>query len=120
MLNRRHLRVKVLQSLYAYFQSKEGSTAISERELVTAVDRIYDLYLYLLLTFEELKSQGNYRIDENKKKIRPKEEDLNPNRKFVDNKVIEVLENIKNLRHKSEERKVNWVGDEHQELIRKM
>lgn len=120
MLNRRHLRVKVLQSLYAYFQTKDGSSTISERELMTAVDRIYDLYLYLLLTFEELKRQGNKRIDENKKKILPKEDDLNPNRKFVNNRLIDILENHKDLRRKSEERKVNWVGDENQEVIRKM
>ena len=87
MLNRRHLRVKVLQSLYAYFQTEGGDIAISERELMNSVDRIYDLYLYLLLTFEELKRQGVRRIEENKKKIRPKYEDLNPNRKFVENKV---------------------------------
>jgi len=120
MLNRRHLRVKVLQSLYAYFQSKDGDLAISERELMTAVDRIYDLYLYLLMSFEELKNQGEHRIEENKKKIRPKDEDLNPNRKFVDNELISILENHKDLRTCSEERKVNWVGDEHQEMFRKM
>ena len=85
MLNRRHIRVKVLQSLYAYFQSQDGHTAIAEKELLTSVDRIYDLYLYLLLTFDELKRQGTHRIEENKKKIRPKDEDLNPNTKFIDN-----------------------------------
>lgn len=120
MLNRRHLRVKVLQSLYAYFQSKDGDMAVSEKELMTSVDRIYDLYLYLLLTFEELKSQGIHRIDENKKKIRPKDEDLNPNRKFVDNKLISILEEHSLLRTSSEDRKVNWVGDENQEMFRKM
>ena len=120
MLNRRHLRVKVLQSLYAYFQSKDGDVAVSEKELMTAVDRIYDLYLYLLLSFEELKRQADYRIEENKKKIRPKEEDLNPNRKFVDNKILGILEEHQELREASEQRKVNWVGDEHQEMFRKM
>lgn len=120
MLNRRHLRVKVLQSLYAYFQSKSGDMINSERELLTSVDRIYDLYLYLLLSFEELKRHGLHRIDENKKKIRPKDEDLNPKTKFVDNKLIEILENHPELRASSEDRKVNWVGDEKQEIFRKM
>ncbi len=120
MLNRRHLRLKVLQSLYAYFQTEGGDIAISERELMNSVDRIYDLYLYLLLTFEELKRQGVRRIEENKKKIRPKYEDLNPNRKFVENKVIDLLEKHEMLRTNSENTKVNWIGDEHQEMFRKM
>jgi N utilization substance protein B len=83
MLNRRHLRIKVLQSLYAFFQSENADYVKSEKEMMTAIERIYDLYLYLLLTFEELKVQAERRIEDNKKKIRPSEEDLNPNLKFV-------------------------------------
>jgi N utilization substance protein B len=120
MLNRRHLRVKVLQSLYAFFQTKDADAVVSEKELLTAVDRIYDLYLYLLLTFEGVKRQAEHRIEENKKKIRPKDEDLNPNTKFVDNKIISILENHEELRQQSEKRKVNWIGDEHQEMFRKV
>jgi len=59
-------------------------------------------------------------MDESKKKLRPTEEDLNPNLKFVDNKLIALIEESKELRRISEERKVNWVGDEHQEMLRKI
>ena len=120
MLNRRHLRIKVLQALYAYFQSSEDSLRRTEKELFTAVDRIYDLYLYLLLSFEELHALAEFRIEENKKKIRPTEEDSNPNRKFVDNKVIAKLLNSNALRTISEAKSVNWIGDEHREMFRKM
>jgi N utilization substance protein B len=120
MLNRRHLRIKVLQSLYAYFQSNEESYKRTEGELVAAVDRIYDLYLYLLLTFAELKEIGEHRIDENKKKIMPTEEDMNPSRKFVDNAVIQQLQDSYELRLAAEDRLVNWIGDESQEMFRKI
>jgi N utilization substance protein B len=120
MLNRRHLRVKVLQALYAYYQSTDADPSVSERELFKAVDRIYELYIYLLLTFEELQRQGERRLEEGKNKMRPTEEDLNPNRKFVDNKIIQILSEHETLRHYSEKLKVNWVGDEKQELFRKM
>lgn len=120
MLNRRHLRIKVLQALYAYFQSNEDNFRRTENELMQAVERIQDLYLYLLLTFSELKSIAENRIEENTKKIRPSEEDLNPNTKFIDNKIFLLLEENKELRRLSEECKVNWVGDEHQEMFRKM
>lgn len=120
MLNRRHLRIKVLQALYAYFQSDEENYRRTENELMQAVEKIYDLYIYLLLTFSELKSIAENRLEESKKKILPSEEDLHPNLKFVNNTIIDLLENDRELRSISEERKVNWVGDEHHEMFRKM
>lgn len=120
MLNRRHLRIKVLQALYAFYQSDGEDYAKFEKDLFQSIDRIYDLYLYLLLTFEEVKNQAERRIDENRKKILPTEEDLNPNTKFVDNRIITILESHTALRKASEERKVNWLGDENQEMFRKM
>jgi N utilization substance protein B len=120
MLNRRHLRIKVLQALYAYFQADEDSLKKTENELMQSVERIYDLYIYLLLTFGELKQIAEHRMEENKKKIRPTEEELNPNRKFVDSKVIEKLESSFTLREASETRSVNWLGDENHEMFRKI
>ncbi len=120
MLNRRHLRIKVLQSLYAYFQANEESIKKTEAELLLSVERIYDLYIYLMLTFGELKFIAEHRIEENKKKIRPAEEDVNPNRKWVDNLLIQQLVDSSSLRSISEERLVNWVGDENRELFRKL
>ncbi|MDP4684469.1 MAG: transcription antitermination protein NusB [Crocinitomicaceae bacterium] len=120
MLNRRHLRIKVLQALYAYFQSNDENYRHTENELMQSVERIYDLYISYILTFPELKGLAEHRMDESKKKMRPTEEDLNPNLKFVDNKLIALIEESKELRRISEERKVNWVGDEHQEMLRKI
>ena len=120
MLNRRHLRIKVLQALYAFFQSEDEDYRKVNKELTQSIERIYDLYLYLLLTFGELKAIGEHRIEENKKKIRPTEEELNPNLKFVNNAIISILENHQELRELNEKRKVNWVGDEHQEMFRKI
>ncbi len=120
MLNRRHLRIKVLQSLYAFFQSSDEEYGKVEKEMLTSLERIYDLYIYLLLTFGELKHKAEFRMEENKKKIRPAEEDLHPNRKFADNAITDILLEHKELREISEKRKVNWIGDENQEMFRKM
>ena len=120
MLNRRHLRIKVLQALYAYFQSDEDNYVRTEKELLSAVERMYDLYIYLLLTFSEIKDFAEARIADNKKKIRPSKDDLAPNLKFVSSQVISSLEENKTLRTLSEQRKVNWIGDEHKEMFRKM
>ncbi len=120
MLNRRHLRIKVLQTLYAFSQNEDMDYIKAKAELNKAVEQMYDLYLSLLLTFSELKAKGEHRIEENKKKYLPKEDDINPNRKFVDNAIITILEEQAELRHQSELRKVNWIGAEEQEIFRKM
>lgn len=120
MLNRRHLRIKVLQALYSFYQSQGDDFGKVQKELLTGVERIYDLYIYLLLSFSELKSISEHRMEESKKKIRPTEAELNPNLKFVNNQVIACLEANVNIRSESENRKVNWVGDEKHELFRKM
>lgn len=120
MLNRRHLRIKVLQALYAFYQSDKESAIKTEKELNLAIDRIYDLYLYLVLAIIEVKASAEKRVEDNKMKKRPTDADLNPNLKLVNNRLIDALERNQELRRASEERKVNWVGDEHQEMFRKM
>lgn len=39
---------------------------------------------------------------------------------FINNELIQILESSKELRRYSEARKVNWIGDENQEMFRKM
>ena len=120
MLNRRHLRIKVLQALYAYYQSNEDNFRRTENEMMQAIERIHDLYLYLILSFGELNAIAAHRIEENKKKIRPSAEEMNPNMKFVNNELVRLLMESKELRRISEDKKVNWVGDNHQEMFKKM
>lgn len=120
MLNRRHLRIKVLQILYAFFQSEEENILKAEKELLSAVERMYDMYLFMILTLPELKRAGLNRIEEQKKKMRPSEEDLNPNMKFVQNLLVNAIEGSNELTKLSESRKVNWLGAESQEIFRKL
>lgn len=54
MLNRRHLRIKVLQELYAFYQSGSDDLPAAERSLFRNLDKIYELYVYMLLFISEL------------------------------------------------------------------
>jgi N utilization substance protein B len=74
----------------------------------------------MIMTLPELKRAAQNRMEEHKKKMRPTEEDLNPNLKFVNNKLIEAIEASHELTKLSEIRKVNWLGAESQEIFRKM
>ncbi len=120
MLNRRHLRIKILQMLYAYYQSGEENLLKFENELLNSVERMYDLYMLLLLSMPELVVAAENRIDDKKKKLRPTESDLNPNLKFVKNQLFEKIQESSVLRKESELHKANWIGAEKQEIFRKL
>lgn len=118
MLNRRHLRIKVLQALYSWFQVGEQDYAKGEKELLKSIDKIYDLYLYYLLFFGELHRHALNKIEESRNKKLPRPEDLNPNTKFVDNKVLLLLSESAALEIASKNRKIYWNTE--QELVRKV
>ena len=121
MLNRRHLRIKVLQMLYAFYNDKESNDIkTSEKNLLHSIERIYDLYIYLLLSFTELRLHALMKQEERKQKLRPSSEDLSPNLKFVNNKVIKLLVASSELTQVSEERKINWKSEEKRDIFRKI
>ena len=111
MLNRRFLRVKVLQQIYAYHQAEETDLLAAERRLLNSVDSLYELFIRQLTFWVEVKCFAERRIEENMHKNFPTEEDLNPNRKFVNNRVINALENNRDLQALQEKYKINWDND---------
>jgi len=119
MLNRRHLRIKVLQALYAFFRSGNDDLAVGEKELFHSINKIFDLYIWVLLLFGEINQLTLNKIEDGKNKRLPSPEDLNPNLKFANNAIFNLLlENDELLRH-ADSRKLNWV-DERDELVKKM
>lgn len=120
MLNRRHLRIKVLQILYAYFQTEDKDPLAAEKELMRSIDKMYELYLYFLLSFEEIVGFGERRIEDRQNKIQPSEADLSPNRNFVENAIFTHFKNNEELRKNSENLKINWGGAVKNDLMRKL
>jgi N utilization substance protein B len=118
MLTRRHIREKVMKSLYAFFQSNNSEIAAGEKELFHSIDRVYDVYLFYLALLPELKEYAFQLIEERKQKRLPTEEDLNPLMNFVNNRVIDLMEHHSDLHAKFSKAKINWNG--HQELIKKV
>ncbi|MEN9304010.1 MAG: transcription antitermination factor NusB [Bacteroidota bacterium] len=122
MLNRRHLRIKALQVLYAFFQSGNNDRLRAEEDLEKSIRLMYHMYLYLILTLPELKRAAGNKIEDRKNKYLPTPEDLNPNLKWYNNALVQQIEDSDSLRRIAElkENKVNWLGAEEQEIFRKM
>ncbi|MFI5203746.1 MAG: transcription antitermination protein NusB [Flavobacteriales bacterium] len=111
MLSRRHIRIKVLQAIYAYIQSDQQDMLKGEREMTTQLEKVYDLYLYLLLLFGELRHQAGIKQEESRNKFLPTKEELNPNNRFADNPVMSILADSKALKTATSKKKLSWVND---------
>ena len=120
MLNRRHLRIKVLQILYAFFQTEDKDAYKTEKELFRSVDKMYELYIYFLLSFEELITFAEQRLEDRQKKIQPSASDLTPNRRFVDNHILIHLRDNIALSRSSEELLINLGGAVKNDLMKKL
>lgn len=118
MLNRRYLRIKAMQALYGFFQAEDGDMPKGERELLRSIDRTYDLYIYLLLLLEEFVRVANNQIDIAREKKLPTKEDLDPNMRFVNNRLIAQLSVHPKLKREGEARKLTWQSDQEMDLVR--
>lgn len=117
MLNRRFLRIKALQEIYAYHQSGNSNLQQAERHLLDEVDDLYKLFVYQLAFWGEVKQFAERRIEENRNKHFPTEEDLNPNLKFVNNRILNVLEDNRGLLNLEDKYKINF-ADSREDFIR--
>ncbi len=111
MLSRRHLRIKVLQALYAFFQSGNDDLAQGEKQLLGSVTKLYELYIHQLSFLIKTIDFARNRIEESKHKFLPTEEDLNPNTRFIDNRFIRQLEANKDFGRWSRALKINWADE---------
>jgi N utilization substance protein B len=111
MVNRRFLRVKVMQSLYSYLQSGNTDLAKTEKELFQSIDKVYDLYFYFISLLIDIHHSANLLIEDSKNKRLPTQEDLNPNRKFVDHPILTGFTNNSLIQKEISNRKISWQND---------
>ena len=116
MISRRLLRIKTLQILFAYYRGENNSLTLAEKELTFSIKKAYDLYYYLFLLLLDLRLYADKRIELGKQKRIPTEEDLNPNTRFIDNKVFGLIEDNFQLKKYLHENKLSWVN--YPELIK--
>ncbi len=118
MLNRRYLRIKTMQALYAFFQSENKDLAKGERDLFNGIDKIYDLYIYQFEFLVELRHVASILSEDAKNKRLPTSNDLNPNLKFIENKFIAQLSENIHLKREINNRKISWNNEF--ELVKKI
>lgn len=107
-----------MQALYAFFQSENSDIAKGEQHLTHSINKIYDLYIYLMLLFTEIRDVAESTLNDAKNKRLPTKEDLDPNIKFITNPILQLLEKNLQLKKEAAARKIGWQEDP--ELIKKI
>jgi N utilization substance protein B len=100
-------------ALYAFNRREDENLAQAETELMFSIGKSYDLYHYLLLLVLEVADIAEEKIDQALQKRMPSHEDLNPRRRFIDNRLISQLR--KNIEFKDyvSSKKLSWINNSH-------
>lgn len=80
----------------------------SEKNLIVSIDKAYDLYIQMMSLIVDVARYAENRIELAKQKKLPTYEDLNPNRRFVDNAVINLFANAESVSDAIATRKLSW------------
>jgi len=118
MFNRRILRTKVLQVLYATYKKDENSLKKAENELTFSIQRSYDLMYYLVLLLEDVTAYAKKITDIRQNKRFATPEEKNPNLRFINNRITDLLTLHEKYISHINERKLSW--DNNPELVRKI
>ena len=113
MINRRHIRVKVMQSVYAMIKSHDDDIVKEEKFIKFSIKKMFDLYVLLLQLLVEVQKLAEQKQEISKKKYLATQEDLSPNRKFVENKLIKKIgESTSISLHIESQHLINWSKDD--------
>jgi len=80
-----------MQSVYAILQSHNDDIIREEKFLKHSILKMYDLYVLNLQLLVEVQKLAAKKIALSRKKILATQEDLKPNTKFIDNKLINTI-----------------------------
>lgn len=118
MVSRRLLRIKCFKALYTHFQTEDNTITSAEKNMLFSISKSYDLYHLMLRLIVDVAENVEETMEQRKKKLRPSDEDLNPNRRFIDNPIISQIRNSDNLNSFLVKSGLGW--EEHPELIKKL
>ncbi|WP_164110845.1 MULTISPECIES: transcription antitermination factor NusB [Sphingobacterium] len=111
MLNRRHLRVKVLQTLYAYSLSEDKQVKDFEKALFKNVEEVNEMYIWTLNLLDEVAEYVVLDQESRAAKFLPTEKDKMLTAKLNGNTFIESLRQNRTYLELVKKYKVSWGFD---------
>lgn len=117
MINRKLIRVKIVQLTYAYYQNGHHNMDTAEKELLFSLSKAYDQYNYLLGLIVAITQEERRRVDIATRRAE-REGTETPSQRFAFNKFATQLEENKQLNLFMEDKKMSWENDV--EAVRKL
>jgi N utilization substance protein B len=96
-----------MQSIYAMHQKNSDEIEKEEKFLYHSIDNILDLYLIMVSSLVEIKKKEVVFLETSSKKHLATPEEKNPNKKFINNAVLQILEESNSISISLETRKIN-------------
>ena len=105
MLPRRHIRIKVFQSLYARSQHTGDLSFDTQKEFKKNLNGYVNIYYFIIELIRILKKIASKEINIKKNKLIPSEDDLSPNKRFIKNFIFQKIKEKKEISIKIEDDK---------------
>lgn len=101
----------MLQSLYAYHQSNTKDIKAYEKFLLSSIDQVFEMYIWMLSLINEVADYTARDAEERANKHLPTADDLNANVKLLSNKFILTLAQSNEFSIAAKKYKVEWSFD---------
>lgn len=119
MINRRHIRIKVMQSAYALMLSENDKLDKQERFLLESIERLHELYLLQLQLLFSLFEIANTYNKAAKVKYLQNDSALVNSPNFANNRLLnQIKKGILLQKYELEKDKPNW--QDHKELVERI
>jgi len=111
MLNRRHLRIKALQNIFAWHMTEKKDLTAAKKALMKSIDDVYEMYMWMLSLLVEITEYTSIDATERANKHLPTAEDKNPNLKLQLNKFAVTLKENPEYIAAVKKYRINWMAD---------
>ena len=102
----------MLDSTFKAFYTTKDNISDSLKVLEKSMAKARELYMRLLLLPVALTTLQEQQLDENRHKFIKSSEDINPNVKFIENRMVKKLRENKDLIDFEEKEKVSWLMED--------
>lgn len=119
MISRRLVRIKAMQTYYAFLQdSGEQNVSSLQKELKHNINQSYRLFIHLHCLLSAVFDFASEKIELSRNKHIQSAEDSNPNTKFIDNRINANLHQDLQIAKALSDKEINW--KEYPEFIKSL
>jgi N utilization substance protein B len=108
-----------MQTLYSFKSVESDDLNKDQKFLLQSIDNMYNLYLLIMSLLIEVHKKAEIHLEKTQKKLLATQEDKNPNKKLIQNEVLQLIKSNEALQDVLKKHKIkNWeLDDEYVDII---